>query len=165
MTWLIWLFFSHDMADFFLQDRKIVVRSSDGTLRAANWGERDRINQIYNPAYGRQLFPPKMFESEQLEASILMKTFTYHSNALANIHVMPYLIGWCQKFVTVSEIWCHYGTSFFIGLGLVLRRWHRLNLVNNKCFEKKKVKMCIRMGITLLKIVIWGGNSLVLWSP
>ena len=26
------------------------------------------------------------------------------------------------------------------------------------------MKKCIKMGITVLKIVVWGGRSLVLWS-
>ena len=51
------------------QDRNVVVRDVDGTLRAASWDERDRLTQIYSPFPGRKLFPPKMFEEEQLEVS------------------------------------------------------------------------------------------------
>lgn len=53
-----------------MQDRRIVIRDTDGTLRAANWGERDRLLQIYDPFPGRQLFPPRMFKEQQLEVSL-----------------------------------------------------------------------------------------------
>ena len=70
-----------------------------------------------------------------------------------------------MRWYILSEIWRHNVMSLFIGWCLVLRRWHRLTLVNNKMFWKEKCENCIRMGITVLKIVIWGGKSSVfLWS-
>ena len=51
------------------KDRLIVVREPDGTLRHANWDERSRLNQIYFPMEGREIFMPKMFEREHLEVN------------------------------------------------------------------------------------------------
>ncbi|KAG7212700.1 hypothetical protein KM043_012975 [Ampulex compressa] len=42
--------------------RIIVVRDQDGTLRHATGVERDRLNQIYFPTKGREIFVPKMFQ-------------------------------------------------------------------------------------------------------
>ena len=56
-----------ELTNFLLQQRVIVVREPDGTLRKASWEERDRINQIYNPVEGRQLTTPTMFQEEFLE--------------------------------------------------------------------------------------------------
>lgn len=51
-----------------LKDRQrfIVVREPDGTLRHADWKERDRMTQVFFPKPERQLYKPKMFESEYL---------------------------------------------------------------------------------------------------
>lgn len=49
------------------KDRLIYVREPDGTLRAANNEERDRLNKIYFPVPGREVMMPKMFEEEYLE--------------------------------------------------------------------------------------------------
>ena len=35
------------------RERLVVVREADGTLRQAEWEERDRVNQIYFPKKGR----------------------------------------------------------------------------------------------------------------
>ncbi|XP_072035930.1 small ribosomal subunit protein mS22-like [Amphiura filiformis] len=48
------------------RDRLIVVRDPDGTLRMANWEERDRITQVYKPRPRRQIEVPKLFEEGQL---------------------------------------------------------------------------------------------------
>ena len=42
-----------------------------------------------------------------------------------------------------------------------LHRWQCSVLVRNSAVSKGK--KCIKMGITVLKIVIWGGKSSVLW--
>lgn len=54
-------------------DRLIAVREPDGTLRHADWDERQRMNQIYFPVKGREVVTPKMFENEYLEVIILIK--------------------------------------------------------------------------------------------
>lgn len=48
-------------------ERLIVVRDLDGTLKAADWDVRDRINQTYFPVKDRNLKIPKMFEDNNLE--------------------------------------------------------------------------------------------------
>lgn len=57
-----------------LVDRLIAVRDADGLLRHANWDERFRMNQIYNPILGREIHPPKMFLHEYLQ---VIKFFFY----------------------------------------------------------------------------------------
>ncbi len=49
------------------QDRLIVARDTDGTLRTATLDEKRRMRQIYFPIPGRELIMPKMFEEEHLE--------------------------------------------------------------------------------------------------
>ncbi|KAG8190843.1 hypothetical protein JTE90_028339 [Oedothorax gibbosus] len=49
------------------RDRIITVREVDGTLRKANWEERERMIQIFFPLPGRSLEVPKLFESPNLE--------------------------------------------------------------------------------------------------
>lgn len=61
---------------FCLQHRIIVVRETDGTLREADWHERDRINQIYNPLPGRELRTPLMFSPQYLEVAIIVPFFS-----------------------------------------------------------------------------------------
>lgn len=53
--------------DFGFQNRLIVARDVDGTLRTATLDEKRRMRQIYFPISGRELVMPKMFEDEQLE--------------------------------------------------------------------------------------------------
>ncbi|XP_014256780.1 28S ribosomal protein S22, mitochondrial [Cimex lectularius] len=48
------------------QNRCIVVRDPDGTLRKANWEERDRMNKMYFPREGRSVKKPEMFETNYL---------------------------------------------------------------------------------------------------
>ena len=62
----------------------------------------------------------------------------------------------------LSETRHHYITSLFIGwrLGFVLLTALTFGLES----ERKNVIECTRMGITVMKIVIWGCSSLVLWS-
>ncbi|UYV63596.1 MRPS22 [Cordylochernes scorpioides] len=48
-------------------DKTIMVREPDGTLRTANWDERDRMNRIYNPIPSRGVTMPRMFYPENLE--------------------------------------------------------------------------------------------------
>lgn len=59
------------------RQRVIVVREPDGTLRRAEWPERDRINQIYSPITGRQMEMPKMFQEEHLEVLLKKGRYVY----------------------------------------------------------------------------------------
>lgn len=58
-------------------DRLIAVREPDGTLRHADWDERQRMNQIYFPVKGREVVTPKMFENEYLEDLFTRKEYVY----------------------------------------------------------------------------------------
>lgn len=49
------------------RDRLIVVRELDGTLRSAEWEERDRINFIYFPKRGKEIKPSDVFHGEYLK--------------------------------------------------------------------------------------------------
>ncbi|KAM6987962.1 small ribosomal subunit protein mS22 [Tautogolabrus adspersus] len=49
------------------RERFIVVREPDGTLRKANWEERDRLIQVYFPKEGRKLTAPLIFKEENLK--------------------------------------------------------------------------------------------------
>lgn len=73
---------SHDTTKYVFTDityglndrnRFIVIREPDGTLRHANWQERDKMLQIYFPKPGRELRKPKMFEGEYLQVSMIFK--------------------------------------------------------------------------------------------
>lgn len=61
------------------KERFVVVREPDGTLRYANWEERDRIVPIYFPHLGKELQKPKLFEGEHLQVSadFCLKNFVY----------------------------------------------------------------------------------------
>ncbi|KAL8620072.1 hypothetical protein ACOMHN_015354 [Nucella lapillus] len=59
------------------RQRVIVVREPDGTLRRADWPERDRINQIYSPVEGRQMEMPQMFQQQHLEALLKNGKYVY----------------------------------------------------------------------------------------
>ncbi|KAG7237170.1 hypothetical protein INR49_032666 [Caranx melampygus] len=50
------------------QERFIVVREPDGTLRKATWEERDRLIQVYFPKEGRKLAAPLIFKEENLKS-------------------------------------------------------------------------------------------------
>lgn len=52
---------------FFPQERFIVVREPNGTLRKATWDERDRLIQVYFPKEGRKLTAPLIFKEENLK--------------------------------------------------------------------------------------------------
>uniref|UniRef100_A0A2P2HYE8 28S ribosomal protein S22, mitochondrial-like n=1 Tax=Hirondellea gigas TaxID=1518452 RepID=A0A2P2HYE8_9CRUS len=47
--------------------RLIVTRETDGTLREANTDERRRMNEIYNPRYGRSIVLPELFSAARLK--------------------------------------------------------------------------------------------------
>ncbi|XP_074535728.1 small ribosomal subunit protein mS22 [Halichoeres trimaculatus] len=49
------------------RERFIVVREPDGTLRKADWAERDRLIQVYFPKEGRKLTTPLIFKEENLK--------------------------------------------------------------------------------------------------
>ncbi|XP_075057774.1 small ribosomal subunit protein mS22 [Mixophyes fleayi] len=48
-------------------ERFIVVREPDGVLRKATWEERDRMIQVYFPRQGRKIFPPPVFQEENMK--------------------------------------------------------------------------------------------------
>ncbi|XP_068919979.1 small ribosomal subunit protein mS22 [Petaurus breviceps papuanus] len=48
------------------RERFIVVREPNGILRKASWEERDRMIQVFFPKEGRKMFPPLMFQGENL---------------------------------------------------------------------------------------------------
>ncbi|XP_044522609.1 28S ribosomal protein S22, mitochondrial [Gracilinanus agilis] len=50
------------------RERFIVVREPSGVLRKASWEERDRMIQVFFPKEGRKIFPPLMFQEENLLA-------------------------------------------------------------------------------------------------
>ncbi|XP_063988586.1 small ribosomal subunit protein mS22 [Diachasmimorpha longicaudata] len=58
-------------------NRLIVARDPDGTLRKASWDERFRMNQIYFPVEGREMFTPKMFQDEQIQAILERKDYEF----------------------------------------------------------------------------------------
>lgn len=58
---------------YFLQNRIIVVREPDGTLRKAKWDERNRSNHIYFTRPGHYMRVPKMFQPEFLKVYLLLK--------------------------------------------------------------------------------------------
>lgn len=74
---------SHDTARYVFTDityglkdrqRFIVIREPDGTLRHANWKERDRMVQTFFPRPERQLHKPRMFEGEYLRVRTITST-------------------------------------------------------------------------------------------
>ena len=69
-----------------------------------------------------------------------------------------------KSYDILSENWRHYVTSLFIVWCLVLRCWQRLLLVQACGVLKGNEEKCIIMGITVVKMVLWGGKSSVLWS-
>lgn len=58
-------------------DRLIAVRETNGTLRLADWDERQRMNQIYFPVEGREITMPKMFDKEYLEDLFSRKEYIF----------------------------------------------------------------------------------------
>ncbi|XP_018429086.1 PREDICTED: 28S ribosomal protein S22, mitochondrial isoform X1 [Nanorana parkeri] len=48
-------------------ERFMVVREPDGVLRKATWEERDRMIQVYFPRQGRKMFPPHVFNKENMQ--------------------------------------------------------------------------------------------------
>ncbi|ELU15734.1 hypothetical protein CAPTEDRAFT_156720 [Capitella teleta] len=57
--------------------RTIVVREHDGTLRKADWEERNRILQVYFPQKGRMYSTPTMFMEESLESLLAEGKYCY----------------------------------------------------------------------------------------
>jgi small subunit ribosomal protein S22 len=57
----------------FSQDRLIIVRDLDGTLRYANDQERIKMNNIYFPMEGREFRVPKMFSDPTVLDSVLSR--------------------------------------------------------------------------------------------
>jgi len=59
------------------RDRKIVVREPDGTLREADWDERDRMQHIFYPRKGKEDLVPQMFQDEYLYALLHKHEFSF----------------------------------------------------------------------------------------
>ena len=75
-----------------------MTRDKNGTLRHASWDERDRWTQIFIPAHGRKLFPPKMFEEQQLEVRKFLVTCVYlvsSDNSSSQVNIPAYFF--CGK--------------------------------------------------------------------
>lgn len=69
-----------DISDNLKQrERFIVIREPNGTLRKANWKERDRLIQTYYPKPLRKIIPPSFFTSTNL---INIFAMNLHENAL-----------------------------------------------------------------------------------
>ena len=51
------------------QDRTVVIRETDGTLRTALPEEHDRMNRVYYEQPNRPINPPPVFKDPQLKAS------------------------------------------------------------------------------------------------
>jgi len=59
------------------RERLLVVRETDGRLRTAGWGERDRVNATYYPRKGRRHYDPAMFEPENLARILGPEKYEY----------------------------------------------------------------------------------------
>ena len=56
-----------------IQDRIIVARESDGTLRHASWDEREKANKIYFPTDMKVFRTPKMFTDPEVLETVLSR--------------------------------------------------------------------------------------------
>ena len=56
----------------------------DGTLREADWEERDRMCQLFFPKLGRKMWLPKMFHPQQLPKVL---SLGHHLNVLDRVCV------------------------------------------------------------------------------
>ena len=79
-----------------------------------------------------------------------------HSNALA--FVLGHLIGQGQKFATVyPAIYCQ---KYIDVINYVTFRWMKCSFMWISTFQYEiKLQKCIRIGMTIFKILIWGGIS------
>lgn len=59
------------------KDKLIVVRDTEGTLREARHGERERAIQIAFPAEGRTMFPSNFFKQESIENALKNCRYSY----------------------------------------------------------------------------------------
>lgn len=57
--------------------RLIVVREHNGTLRHANGDERHRMNRLYNPRSGMDLFLPEMFTTERFPSVLAREAYLF----------------------------------------------------------------------------------------
>ena len=92
--------------------------------------------------------------------SIFKKDYKYcfkrYSNALA--FVAQLLIGLRQKFVTVYPVM--YCRKQFDAINYVTFCWMTCHITWLAMLQfEMKLQECIRMGITIFKILIWGGIS------
>lgn len=58
--------------------RMVAVREPDGVLRTATNEEKDRMNQIYAPINGREVYTPRMFQPEHLEVYPYVRSNVLH---------------------------------------------------------------------------------------
>ena len=91
-----------------------------------------------------------------LAAMINFMHLILYSNALA--FVTRHLIGYRQKFATVyPAIYCR---KLFNVINYVTFRWMTCGFMRLATLEfETKLERCIRMAITIFKILIWGGIS------
>ncbi|XP_053379416.1 28S ribosomal protein S22, mitochondrial-like isoform X2 [Mercenaria mercenaria] len=57
--------------------RPVVIRHENGQLKPADWHTFDRVSQIYFPVPGREVYPPKMFEEDNLEPLLKEENYLY----------------------------------------------------------------------------------------
>jgi len=65
--------------------RSIVVRETNGTLRKANYDEREKMLQTYFPKKGNTNYVPQMFEPAQLEECLKQKKYMILLKKACNI--------------------------------------------------------------------------------
>ncbi|XP_064382419.1 small ribosomal subunit protein mS22-like isoform X2 [Halichondria panicea] len=65
------------------KERRIVVRETDGTLRDANWDERDRMCQLFFPVLGRKMWLPPVLQGGSETMASLRSHF--HVNILDRV--------------------------------------------------------------------------------
>lgn len=59
------------------RNRVIVARDPDGILREASWEERQKMCQVYFPAFGREIHVPKMFEDQHLDDCLSQEAYEF----------------------------------------------------------------------------------------
>ena len=72
----------------FLQNRRIVVRETNGVLREATWDERERMNFIYLPKEGQSFQLPPMLTDQNLPVCLYIKISIFVSFRITHSIVM-----------------------------------------------------------------------------
>jgi len=104
------------------RDRTVLVREKTGELRHSTWDEKFRASQIYFPHFGREVFVPRMFHPDFLQASLAHVSLLYVLNRASVqfepddpdfIRVNHTVYDHIDKLGTYDELW---STRFFGGL-------------------------------------------------